>query len=46
VIQREIENAVARMILANEVRQGQTVVVDYRGDRVVITQQAAAEVPS
>jgi len=46
VIQREIENAVARMILANEVRQGQTVGVDFRGERVVITQQAAAEVPS
>jgi ATP-dependent Clp protease ATP-binding subunit ClpB len=41
VIQREIENVVARKILGGEVRAGETVVVDYQGDRMVFTTQAA-----
>lgn len=35
LIQREIENIVARKILAGELRQGETVRVDYQGDRLV-----------
>ena len=37
VIQRDIENVVARKILAGEVRGSQTVLVDYQNDRLVFT---------
>jgi ATP-dependent Clp protease ATP-binding subunit ClpA len=46
VIQREVENVVARKILAGDVRQGETVVVDYQGDSLVFVTRAPAEVPS
>jgi ATP-dependent Clp protease ATP-binding subunit ClpA len=46
LIQRDIENVVARKILSGEVKAGETVVVDYQGDRVVFVTRAAAEVAS
>ncbi|MGQ0570140.1 MAG: ATP-dependent chaperone ClpB [Armatimonadota bacterium] len=44
LIQREIENVMARKILGGELRSGETVVVDYQGDSLVFATQAAAEV--
>ncbi|MDI6772806.1 MAG: ATP-dependent chaperone ClpB [bacterium] len=35
LIQREIENVVARKILSGELRQGETVLVDYKDERLV-----------
>ncbi len=46
LIQRDIENLVARKILSGEVKAGETVVVDYQGDRLVFATRAAAEVAS
>ncbi len=46
LIQREIENAIARKILAGEVRSGETVTVDFQGDRLVFVQRTEAEIPS
>ncbi len=46
LIQRDIENVVARKILSGEVKAAETVVVDYQGDRLVFATQAAAEVAS
>jgi len=37
LIQREIENVVARKILAGDLRQGETMHVDYQGDHLVFT---------
>ena len=44
LIQREIENVIARKVLGGEVRAGETVVVDLQGDRLVFVTQAAVEV--
>jgi ATP-dependent Clp protease ATP-binding subunit ClpB len=44
LIQREIENVIARKILGTEVNAGETVVVDLQGDHLVFVTQAAAEV--
>ncbi len=44
LIQREIENAIARQILAGEIKAGETVTVDQEGERLVFAQRAAAEV--
>ncbi|MDQ7858601.1 MAG: ATP-dependent chaperone ClpB [Armatimonadota bacterium] len=44
LIQREIENTVARKVLAGEVRAGDTVVVDYQGERLVFATRAPAGV--
>jgi ATP-dependent Clp protease ATP-binding subunit ClpB len=41
VIQREVENVIARKILGGEVKPGETMVVDYQGDRLVFATQAA-----
>jgi ATP-dependent Clp protease ATP-binding subunit ClpA len=46
LIQREIENVIARKILGTEVSAGETVVVDLQGDHLVFVTQAAAEVPT
>jgi ATP-dependent Clp protease ATP-binding subunit ClpB len=46
LIQREIENTVARQILAGELRPGETAVVDFQGDRLVFVTRAAAGVAS
>ncbi|MGH2406412.1 MAG: AAA family ATPase, partial [bacterium] len=44
LIQREIENVIARKILAGEIKSGETVTVDLQGDRLVFKQGAPAEV--
>ncbi len=44
LIQREIENAVARKILGGEVRAGETVIADLQDDRLVFATTAPAEV--
>jgi ATP-dependent Clp protease ATP-binding subunit ClpB len=44
LIQREIENVIARKVLASEVRAGEVVVVDYQGDRLVFATRAPAAV--
>ncbi len=46
LIQREIENVIARKILGSEVHQGETVLVDYQGDSLVFTTRATAQVTS
>ncbi|MDR7549379.1 MAG: ATP-dependent chaperone ClpB [Armatimonadota bacterium] len=46
LIQKDVENVVARKILAGEVRAGETVVVDYHRDGLVFVTRTAAEVPS
>jgi ATP-dependent Clp protease ATP-binding subunit ClpB len=47
LIQKEIENVIARKILGGELVQGQTVVVDFQGDSLVfLTAAAAAEAPA
>ena len=46
LIQREVENAIARKILGGDLRAGDTVAVDYQGDRLVFVQRAEAEIPS
>jgi ATP-dependent Clp protease ATP-binding subunit ClpB len=43
LIQREVENVIARKILGNEVQANETVVVDLQGDRLVFVTQAAVE---
>jgi ATP-dependent Clp protease ATP-binding subunit ClpB len=43
LIQREIENVIARKILGSEVHAGETVVADLQGDRLVFVTQAAVE---
>ena len=44
LIQREIENTVARKLLAGEVRAGEVVVVDYQGGQLVFATRAPAGV--
>jgi ATP-dependent Clp protease ATP-binding subunit ClpB len=44
-IQRELETPLGRRILAGEVREGQTVQIDYDIDRGALTFGAAAPVP-
>jgi len=44
LLQREVENVVARKILAGEMRGGQTVLVDYQHDRLVFTTRDTAGV--
>jgi ATP-dependent Clp protease ATP-binding subunit ClpA len=44
LIQKEIENTIARRILAGEVKGDQAVVVDYQGERLVFVAQAEAGV--
>jgi ATP-dependent Clp protease ATP-binding subunit ClpB len=46
LIQREIENTIARQVLAGEVRAGETVVVDHQGERLIFVTRAAAGVAS
>jgi ATP-dependent Clp protease ATP-binding subunit ClpB len=46
LIQREIENVIARKILGAEIHQGETVLVDYQGDSLAFSTRATAEVPS
>jgi ATP-dependent Clp protease ATP-binding subunit ClpA len=47
LIQKEIENVIARKILGGELVQGQTVVVDFQGDSLIfLTAAAAAEAPA
>lgn len=43
-IQKELENPLARMIVAGEIREGQTIHVDYDADRSELTFEAAATV--
>jgi len=44
LIQREIENPIARKLLAGEIRPGQTIVVDFKGDRLIFETTVGAEV--
>jgi len=46
LIQKEVENPIARGLLAGEFRPGQTVVVDLEGDRLTFTARVPAEVVS
>ncbi|MDR7542802.1 MAG: ATP-dependent chaperone ClpB [Armatimonadota bacterium] len=44
LIQREVENVIARKVLAGEVRAGETVVVDYQDGRLVFATRVTAPV--
>ena len=46
LIQRTVENAVSRQLLAGEVRDGETVVVEAKGDEVVVRKAAAPKAPA
>jgi ATP-dependent Clp protease ATP-binding subunit ClpA len=46
LIQKEIENTIARKILGGEIKSGEMVVVDFTADRLVFATQAAAGVSS
>ncbi len=46
LIQKEVENAIARGLLAGAFRPGQTVVVDLEGERLTFTARVPAEVVS
>ena len=41
LIQRSVENAVSRQLLAGEVREGETLVVETKGDEIVVRKAAA-----
>ncbi|MDR7482420.1 MAG: hypothetical protein QN203_07930, partial [Armatimonadota bacterium] len=44
LIQKEVENVIARGLLAGEFRPGQTIVVDLEGGRLTFTARVPAEV--
>jgi ATP-dependent Clp protease ATP-binding subunit ClpB len=44
LIQREVENVIARKVLAGEARAGETVVVDYQDGRLTFTTRVTAPV--
>src|SRR5437588_317814 len=46
LIQRTVETAVSRQLLAGEVRDGETVVVEAKGDEVVVRKAAAPKAPA
>jgi len=46
LIQRTVENAVSRQLLAGEFREGDTVVVEAKGGQVVVRHRAPAPAPS
>ncbi|HTD48368.1 MAG TPA: type VI secretion system ATPase TssH, partial [bacterium] len=41
LIQRTVENTVSRQLLAGEVREGETLVVEAKGDEIVVRKAAA-----
>ena len=46
LIQRTVENAVSRQLLAGEVRDGETVVVEAKGDEIAVRKAAAPKAPA
>jgi len=43
LIQRTVENAVSRQLLAGEVREGETIVVEAKGDEIVVRKAPATK---
>jgi ATP-dependent Clp protease ATP-binding subunit ClpB len=43
LIQRSVENPISRQLLAGELREGETVVVDARGEEIVVRKAARAQ---